>query len=200
MTEAGAIAPQGAVVPAFRPPQPSDEALMARYRDGDAGAFDALYGRHRGGVFRYVLRLCGARAVAEELFQDIWLQLVRARESYVARARFTTYLYRIAHNRVIDHFRATRGAHFDYDENVAADMLAPRGADPAVAAESREAAHRLLQAIEALPPAQREAFLLQQETDMTLEEIAEATGVSRETAKSRLRYALGRLKTAVEAA
>jgi len=79
-------------------------------------------------------------------------------------------------------------------------MPAPRGADPAVAAESREAAHRLLQAIEALPPAQREAFLLQQETDMTLEEIAEATGVSRETAKSRLRYALGRLKTAMEAA
>lgn len=200
MTEAGAVLSQGVAAPALRPLMPSDEALMMRYRDGDVAAFDALYGRHRGGVFRYVLRLCGARAVAEELFQDIWLQLVRAREGYVARARFTTYLYRIAHNRVIDHFRATRGAHFDYDEEVAAAVPAARGADPAVAAESREAARRLLLAIEALPPSQREAFLLQQETDMTLEEIAVATGVSRETAKSRLRYAMARLKTAVEEA
>ncbi len=83
----------------------SDEELMLGYRDGDAGAFDALYGRHKGGVYRYLLRQCRAAAVAEELFQDVWMNLVRARAGYTVQAKFTTYLYRLAHNRLIDHYR-----------------------------------------------------------------------------------------------
>ena len=89
---------------------PSDEELMERYRDGDAGAFDALYGRHKGGVFRYLARQCGNRGTAEELFQEVWMNLIRARAAYTVQAKFTTYLYRLAHNRLVDHYRAHAGS------------------------------------------------------------------------------------------
>ena len=84
-----------------------DEDLMLAYAAGDAAAFDALYARHKGGLYRYVLRQCTHAGVAEELFQDVWMNVLRARASYVPSARFATWLYRIAHNRLIDHWRAT---------------------------------------------------------------------------------------------
>ena len=175
-----------------------DEELMERYRDGDAAAFDTLYSRHKGGVFRYFMRQCGSRGIAEELFQDVWMNLIRARAGYTVQAKFTTYLYRLAHNRLIDHYRAHAGnaaASFDDADGPSLDDLeAPRNDDPAVAADVRQQAGRILQLIESLPHAQREAFLLQQESDMSIEEIAQATGVNRETAKSRLRYAIAKLR------
>ena len=179
-----------------------DEQLMERYRDGDAGAFDLLYGRHKGGLFRYMLRQCGNRGVAEELFQDVWMNLIRARASYTVRAKFTTYLYRLAHNRLIDHYRAQAGGvpiSFDDEDGPSLDVVAPgAGQDPAVTADARQQAQRLLQLIGDLPEAQRETFLLQQETEMSVEEIAQATGVSRETAKSRLRYAIAKLRAGMQ--
>jgi RNA polymerase sigma-70 factor (ECF subfamily) len=179
----------------------SDEELMLGYRDGDASAFDSLYARHKGGIYRYLLRQCRDAAVAEELFQDVWMNLVRARARYSVQAKFTTYLYRLAHNRLIDHYR--KHAHaaavsFD-DEGGEALLEVPdereRPADDTLDAKRRAA--RLLELIDTLPPAQREAFLLQQEGGMSVEAIARATGVTRETAKSRLRYALARLRQAM---
>lgn len=171
---------------------------MLGYRDGDAGAFDELYRRHKGGLYRYLLRQCRDTAMAEELFQDIWTNLIRARRSYTVTAKFTTYLYRLAHNRLIDHYR--KHAHgmvisFDHEEGPALDEPSTSGPEqPEARYESKQLAGRLLALLEALPEAQREAFVLQYETGMTVEEIATATGVSRETAKSRLRYALGKLR------
>src|SRR5688572_8455172 len=78
---------------------------MLRYRDGDARAFEALYARHKGPLYRYFLRLARPAAVAEELFQDAWTNLIRARANYEVRAKFTTWLYRLAHNRLVDHYR-----------------------------------------------------------------------------------------------
>lgn len=180
----------------------SDEELMERYRDGDAGAFDVLYARHKGGLFRYLLRQCGNRSVVEELFQEVWMNLIRARRTYTVQARFTTYLYRLAHNRLIDHYRSQAGgvpASFDDGNGPLLDGIAgSRGDNPALSADVRQQVQRLLQLIEALPEAQREAFLLQQESDMSVEEIAQATGVSRETAKSRLRYANARLRAGMQ--
>jgi RNA polymerase sigma-70 factor (ECF subfamily) len=182
----------------------SDETLMERYRDGDAGAFDLLYARHKGGVFRFMLRQCGERGVAEELFQDVWMNLIRAREAYTVRAKFTTYLYHLAHNRLIDYYRSRAGGvalSFDAEDGPLLDSVpAPRADDPAVSAEFRQQAARLLQLLDALPAPQREAFLLQQESDMSIEEIAQVTGVTRETAKSRLRYANARLRAGMQEA
>ena len=176
---------------------------MLLYRDGDAGAFDALYARHKGGVYRYLLRQCRDAAAAEELFQDVWMNLVRARSGYTVQAKFTTYLYHLAHNRLIDHYRKNGHAvmvSLDEEEGEAA-LEVPDGRErPAdEALDSRRQVARLLELIAALPEVQREAFLLQQESGMSVEEIAQATGVNRETAKSRLRYAMAKLKQGLKA-
>jgi RNA polymerase sigma factor (sigma-70 family) len=181
----------------------SDEELMLLYRDGEAGAFDALYARHKGGVYRYLLRQCRDAAAADELFQDVWMNLVRARSGYTVQAKFTTYLYHLAHNRLIDHYRKNGHAvmvSLDEEEGEAA-LEVPDGRErPAdEALDSRRQAARLLELVAALPEVQREAFLLQQESGMSVEEIAQATGVNRETAKSRLRYAMAKLRQGLRA-
>jgi RNA polymerase sigma-70 factor (ECF subfamily) len=179
----------------------TDEALMLRYAQGDAAAFDRLYARHRAPVFRYVLRqLGGQRSAAEELFQDVWMNLVNARGGYKVEARFTTWLYTIAHNRVVDHYRRHRPyevAHGDSDPDEEEGMPeppAPPTAQPERIAEAREQARRLLHLIRALPLAQREAFLLHEEAGLNVDEIAQVLGADREAIKSRLRYALGKLR------
>lgn len=171
---------------------------MLCYRDGDAGAFDALYARHKGGLYRYLLRQCREAAAADELFQDVWMNLIRARAAYTVQAKFTTYLYRLAHNRLIDHYRKTSQAtvrSFDAEDGPAMEELVDeRQPSPEAVYITQRQAQDLLRLVAELPPPQREAFLLQQEAGMSVEAIAAATGVSRETAKSRLRYALARLR------
>lgn len=173
-----------------------DEALMLAYRDGAGSAFDELYRRHKGPLYRYLLRQCRDAAAAEELFQDVWMNLVRARASYTVTARFATYLYRLAHNRLIDHYRRrVPGALVSFDDGgESTELPAPRPSEPHVAYAAREEASRLLELLGELPAAQREAFVLQHEAGLSIEEIAQATGVAPETAKSRLRYAMTKLR------
>jgi len=177
----------------------TDETLMLAYRDGESAAFEALYARHRGRLFRYLLHQCGRREQADEMFQEIWMSVIRARGSYEVSAKFTTWLYRIAHNRLIDGFRVRgRLAEFEVDagatEGDPPDCPAPASAQPERLLERAQLAGRLLAAIEALPAPQREAFLLATEGGLTVEEIGNATGTGFETAKSRLRYAYARLR------
>jgi RNA polymerase sigma-70 factor (ECF subfamily) len=178
---------------------PSDEDLMLAYAAGDAAAFDALYARHKGGVYRYLLRQCRQGSVADELFQDVWMNLIRSRASYAPTAKFTTWLYRIAHNRLIDHYRASgQVVLVSADDDAHIDAVGAIPADcrdePDLRAINHELGARLKSAVAALPAAQREAFLLQQEGRLSLAEIAELTGVGVETIKSRLRYALNKLR------
>ena len=184
-----------------RDPVERDEDLMLAYCRGSIAAFDALYRRHKGPLYRYLLRQCRDAAVAEELFQDIWANLVRARASYTVSARFTTYLYRLAHNRLIDHYRRRApGAlvSFDDEDESLPEAVAAGREEPHTAYDSKTSAARLLELLAELPEAQREAFVLQHESGMSIEEIAEATGVNRETAKSRLRYAMAKLRSGLQ--
>lgn len=174
----------------------TDEALMLAYRDGDAAAFEMLYQRWRGRLYRFIAHQ--ARGSADELFQDVWLRVVGARGQYEVTAKFSTWLFRIAHNRLIDHYRS-QGRNIvtlfdDPDADPAAEMPAPAAETPVALLERKQIAGRILAALDALPPPQREAFLLSEESGMSLAEIAQATGVGAETAKSRLRYALRRLR------
>ena len=149
-----------------------DEELMLAYGRGDAGAFETLYKRHRGRLYRFVLRAlsnsAGHLSTAEELFQEAWIRVIEARDRYVPRARFTTWLYTIAHNLIVDHWRKKGLAVVPLDDEPA--VAAPD--NPARQAEARESVARLLQAIDALPAAQREAFLLHEEAGLTVAEIA----------------------------
>ncbi len=177
-----------------------DADLMLAYAAGDAAAFDVLYARHKGGAYRYLLRHCGNAGTADELFQDVWMNVIRARATYAPTAKFATWLYRIAHNRLVDHWRASGQAEFvsatpdDDGDDPLATIAGPRGDEPEVRATAREQGARIAAALARLPPAQRDAFLLQQEGGLDLAAIAELTGTGVETVKSRLRYALGRLR------
>jgi RNA polymerase sigma-70 factor, ECF subfamily len=174
----------------------TDEALMLAYRDGDAAAFELLYLRWRSRLYRFIAHQ--AHGAADELFQDVWLRVVGARGQYEVTAKFSTWLFRIAHNRLIDHYRSQGRsivALFDQpDADPAAEMPAPDAETPAALLQRKQIAGRILAALDALPAPQREAFLLAEESGMSLAEIAQATGVGPETAKSRLRYALRRLR------
>ncbi len=178
---------------------PSDEDLMLAYAAGDAAAFDTIYARHKGGVYRYLLRQCRDAGIAEQLFQDVWMNLIRVRATYRVSAKFTTWLYTLAHNRLIDHHRATgRVTLLSTDDEDHAEIVtalpASRRYEPESRAANREIGARLRDAVAALPAAQRDAFLLQQEGGFSLEEIAVLTGVGAETVKSRLRYATAKLR------
>lgn len=173
----------------------SDEALMGRYRDGDPGAFEELYRRHRNRLHRFVMRM--APREADEVFQEVWLAVVKGRGRYVPDARFVTYLFTIAHHQAATRWRAAgRAAVVSGDGSD--DLVPDEGSDPLQALANQELGQALQTAIAQLPPPQREAFLMQAEGELSLAEIAEATGASRETVKSRLRYANRRLRSALE--
>lgn len=174
----------------------TDEQLMVRYCDGDGSAFDALYRRHRGAVFRYVKRLAAAGMDAEALFHDAWIRVIQGRARWQRGQPFLPWLYRIAHNRVVDELR--RQGRFENDADDAAAVLASPDPEPVLAQWWRDCVERLRRLLGTLPEVQRSAFLLREEAGLSLEQIAQVTGTGRETVKSRLRYAVQRLRAGLE--
>ena len=183
--------------------EPTDKTLMQAFAAGDAGAFETLYDRHQLAVWRYVRRSVHDAALADELVQDAWFTLVRQAPRYEPRARFRTWLFTLAHHRLVDHFRthhphASLDATTDDGASLADTLAADSDFGPLRQLQSREQAQALLDALAALPATQREAFLLQAEGGLSLAEIAQTTGVPLETAKSRLRYARASLRQTLE--
>jgi RNA polymerase sigma-70 factor, ECF subfamily len=179
-----------------------DGELMLRYAAGDMRAFETLYGRHRSALYRYLARHTRDAEVANDLFQEVWSKVIASRARYEPRAKFSTFLYRVAHNCFIDHCRRSAGRadravanNEDFDlENA----LPAASADlPDTRAEHAQTLARYRSALVQLPAEQRDAFLLYEESGLSLEEIGQITGVSMETAKSRLRYALAKLRAAM---
>ena len=176
--------------------QATDEQLMMRYCDGDGAAFEALYRRHRGPVYRYVQRLAAGDMDTESLYQDAWMRVIESRLQWHRDQPFKPWLYRIAHNHVIDVLRRERRLERMDTETVA---TLPSG-NPAldIAQLLHDCVQRLLALLGRLPEVQRSAFLLKEEAGLSLAQIGEVTGVGRETVKSRLRYALRRLRAGLE--
>jgi RNA polymerase sigma-70 factor (ECF subfamily) len=196
----------------------SDDALMRAFARGDAAAFERLYARHQGALYRFLRRLLGRTAAAQcdEVYQDTWLRVVHSRERWAPQgASFRTWLFTLAHHRAIDVLRqsgrevSSSAVDDDGEEREpwqpAGDAEAWRDW-PAVASTSvedgafwRAAGQRLLDCLDTLPAVQRSAFLLHHEDGLTLEELARTLGVGFETAKSRLRYAMSKLRTCMGA-
>lgn len=173
---------------------PSDETLMLAYANGDGDAFAELYARHRARLFHYLLGQLRDRSLAEELFQDVWQKMIHARNGWRPDAAFATWLFRIAHNRLNDHWRAARHRPVAPDD---ADERTARLADtctPELLADEQAQRLELRQALAELPPEQQEVVILRLEQELSLEEIGQITGVGRETVKSRLRYAMDKLR------
>jgi RNA polymerase sigma-70 factor (ECF subfamily) len=175
---------------------PEDSALMLRYGDGDVQAFEILYRRHNDAIYRYLLRLSGHRDSADDIFQDVWGKIIKARQTYRPTAKFTTFLYRVAHNCFIDHVR--RNKRHSSNTTLEPELHSDTGESPETAAERSLARERLEVALLTLPEEQRDAFLLREEGGLSIDQIAAVTGCNRETAKSRLRYAVSKLRSAID--
>ena len=199
-------------------PEPDDDSLMRAFAQGDARAFERLYARHHAALYRFVRRVLGREAgtQADEVFQDTWLRVVSARERWAPQgASFRTWLFTLAHHRAIDQLRKSgREVSLDHGDDErepwqpAADAAAWQAWPGAAQAQPdgaldqafwRAAGQRLLDCLDALPAVQRSAFLLHHEDGLALDELARALEVGFETAKSRLRYAMSKLRTCMGA-
>jgi RNA polymerase sigma factor (sigma-70 family) len=193
---------------------PTDDALMKAFARGDARAFDRLYGRHQAALYRFVRRLLGApcAAQADEVFQDTWLRVIQSRERWAPQgASFRTWLFTLAHHRAIDCLRKSgRELSMDgaadvepWEPDVPAQAWAHWPDANAIGADDqlfwRRAGERLLGCLEGLPAAQKAVFLLHHEDGLTLDELALALELGFETAKSRLRYAMAKLRACMGA-
>ena len=197
-------------------PEPTDDDLMTAYARGDARAFERLYARHQAALYRFVRRLLGSAlgAQVDEVFQDTWLRVVNARASWAPQgATFRTWLFTLAHHRAVDLLRkGGREVALDAFEGDDGEPWQPDGAAwqhwPPPASTTlhsedlafwRRAGERLLGCLDELPLPQRSAFLLHHDDGLTLDEVAQALEVGFETAKTRLRYAMSKLRACMGA-
>jgi RNA polymerase sigma factor (sigma-70 family) len=188
------------------PGTPGDEALMASYAAGDASAFETLYDRYETPVYRFLLRSVQIQSIAEDLLQETWLTVIRSAHAYQPTAPFPAWLFRIARSRLVDHWRArdpatmlsleapALGEAHEDGPSLGETIADAESGQPHQRAMAMAQAQALIDAIQALPAPQREVMLLHIEGELTLAQIAEVVGVGFETAKSRLRYGLDRLR------
>ncbi|BAJ03117.1 sigma-70 family RNA polymerase sigma factor [Shewanella violacea] len=178
-----------------------DQCLMLNYAKGDTSAFETLYLKHKGGLYRYFVRQIGDKQLAEDLYQETWGRIIKSASSYQADAKFTTWLYRIAHNLLIDHVRAVKPVDL-FSETFAEEQdgeafLPSDQMSPDRAMEDSAKANLLKRCIALLPTVQKEALLLNMEAGFTAGAIADIVGVTLEATKSRIRYANQGLKACV---
>ncbi|WDE08016.1 sigma-70 family RNA polymerase sigma factor [Thalassomonas viridans] len=179
-----------------------DEELMAHYQQGQVMAFDTLYHRHKGALYRYFLRQCREKSLAEDLYQDVWSRVIKASEAYQPSAKFTTWLYRIAYNRMADHVRSLKSVNNSAvsqgAEEPAADAAdTGEGQDPQQQTERAQKAGYLKHCLSLLPPKQLEVFMLKEEGGFSAAMIAEIIEISHEAIKSRLRYSYQKLRECI---
>jgi len=192
----GLSAPSGLAYAAKMDGMPDDGALMLLYRDGDVAAFETLYRRHNDALYRYLLRLSRSPDAAEDIFQEVWSKIIRARQTYRPTAQFKTFLYRVARNCFIDYIRRNR--RHEQTVDLAPEHQPDPGELPDALTERSLARRRLAAALLELPDEQRDVFLLREEGGFSLEQIASITDSKRETVKSRLRYAVNKLRAAID--
>lgn len=176
----------------------SDEVLMLAYAKNDTLSFDKLYERYRMALYRYMRRqLSASDAVLDELYQDVWLKLINSRQQYQVKASFKTFLYQIANNTLKDYFRreSVRKIMTNIEDD---NLIVDKASQPDEMLAKNELINKFKQTLNSLPQKQRDVFLLREEAGLTSLQIAEVMQVSVDTVKSRMRYAVTRLKEIIE--
>jgi RNA polymerase sigma-70 factor (ECF subfamily) len=185
----------------------ADEALMVAYQQGDVRAFEILLTRHRKPIFNFVLRFVGSRELAEDLMQETFLRVIKGAEHYKRQAKFTTWLYTIARNLCVDQSRRAKHRKAQSldapmsknpDSNTLLDVLPADGMPSDRQSINKELHGRLHHALAQLSEEQREVFLMREFLDMPFKDIADVVGVPENTVKSRMRYALEKLRLELE--
>jgi RNA polymerase sigma-70 factor (ECF subfamily) len=184
----------------------ADEVLLHAYRAGDVRAFERLVARHEKPVWNFIRRFVRDAPTAEDLLQEVFLRVVKSADEWRGAAKFSTWLYTIARNLTIDHARravhrnaASLDAERDGGESTTTlhDRIASTDRRADEVATDRETKRRIDEAVAALPAEQREVFLMREVMEMPFAEIAAAVGASEPTVKSRMRYALEKLRAAL---
>lgn len=175
----------------------ADDDLMLAFAAGAPDAFEALHERYRKPLYRYLYHAVGDRAAADDLYQDVWSRIIASRDRFRRGNGFKRWAFRIAHNRLVDHWRVL-GRQPGMDAERLDGLPGDERAAPEAVLARNQQADELRKALMQLPIEQREAFLLQQEAGLSLADIAERESVGRETIKSRLRYAVGKLRGILE--
>ena len=173
----------------------TDELLLNRFRRGNSSAFEQLYTRYRKSLYIYLLRTCANSSEADDLYQEVWSRVIDSKERF-NHGSFKAYIFRIARNLQIDHFRR-QSLRLVTDGKSSDEVIDPQP-EPDDRSHAEDCGKRLLSELSLLPNDQRDAFLLKEESGLSLQQIAEMAHTGRETIKSRLRYALKRLRSVLE--
>lgn len=181
----------------------SDEELMLAFAKNDSLAFEQLYARHKDALYRYYLRHINNEATCQELFQDLWMKIINGKRNYKVTAKFKTWMYTLAHNRLVDWYRRNKleKLAFKDNSNIVSDENSIDGNinwNPEDELQTKRLSRSLKLAIAKLPFEQQEVFLLHQEALLTIPQIAEVLQMNTEKVKSRYRYAIKKLRTNLE--
>jgi RNA polymerase sigma-70 factor (ECF subfamily) len=179
-------------------PERSDEELMLAFANNDMNAFELLYARYKDALYRYFLRHLSDQNIVQELVQDLWMKVIHSKSNYQVTAKFSTWLYTLAHNRLVDWYRRNNLESKAFKENTDESVDATIEWNPADELQTKRLAKALKKGINTLPFNQRELFLLHQEACLTLPQIAEMLDEGIEKIKSRYRYALQKLRNQLE--
>jgi RNA polymerase sigma-70 factor (ECF subfamily) len=181
----------------------ADEDLMVMYQSGEVRAFELLLGRHRKSVYNFILRFVGDKETAEDLLQETFMRVIKGADAYKRQAKFTTWLYTIARNLCVDQTRrrkhrrhASLDAPMDTSEESGTllDVIASNEMASDRKSVNKELFATMQRAIAGLSEEQREVFLMREFLDLPFKQIAEVVGVPENTVKSRMRYALEKLR------
>jgi RNA polymerase sigma-70 factor (ECF subfamily) len=181
----------------------TDEDLMQDYSQGRQSAFDTLYQRHADSTYRYFVKQVHTHAIAEELYQELWLRVIKNRAGYKVQAAFTTWLYRIGRNLIIDYYRKHQKVSFQSIHSDSSDQDDRPSLEDTLYSDqtqsfeqqifNQQQISQYLRLLEKLPPLQKEAYLLKEE-GFSVEAIASITETTQDTVRSRIRYALTKIR------
>ena len=181
----------------------ADEDLMVQYQRGEVRAFEILLGRHRRPIFNFILRYVGDKETAEDLLQETFMRVIKGADAYKRQAKFTTWLYTIARNLCVDQTRRRkhrRHASLDApmqasdDSGTLLDVIPSKEMASDRKSVNKELHATMQRAIASLSDEQREVFLMREFLDLPFKQIADVVGVPENTVKSRMRYALEKLR------